>query len=132
MIDSFLTIGSILFFILLTYAYQMRQRKYKKYATSCDVLYYPGKDKINMIDPKLYKSSPYKFNTTSNYRFVLEKKGIKEIRKIARNLGISRSIVNKYFNDKGKIIEYIVDAKGSELSDPISLMTEYPNETVFD
>jgi len=29
----------------------MRQRKYKKYATSCDVLYYPEKEKMNIIDP---------------------------------------------------------------------------------
>ena len=60
MLDSLLTLGSILFFILLTYAYQMRHRKSKKYATSCDVLYYPEQDKTNIIDPKLYKSSPYK------------------------------------------------------------------------
>ena len=45
MFQTFATLGSILFFIVLTYAFQMRQRKYKKYATSCDVLYYPEKEK---------------------------------------------------------------------------------------
>ena len=58
MLEPLLTLGSIVFFILLIYAYQMRKRKYKKYATSCDVLYYPENNKIKMIDPKLYKSSP--------------------------------------------------------------------------
>ena len=51
MFQPLATIGSILFFIVLTYAFQMRQRKYKKYATSCDVLYYPEKEKMNIIDP---------------------------------------------------------------------------------
>ena len=57
MLESIFNLGCILFFILLTYSFQMRQRKYKKYPTSCDVLYYPEKEKILMIDD-LYESSP--------------------------------------------------------------------------
>ena len=43
MLDPIFNLGCILFFIVLTYSYQMRQRKYKNYPTSCDVLYYPEK-----------------------------------------------------------------------------------------
>jgi len=62
MLEPLLTLGSIVFILLLIYAYQMRQRKYKKYPTACDVLYYPEQEKVNMVDPKLYKSSPYKLD----------------------------------------------------------------------
>ena len=57
MLEPILNLGCILFFIVLTYSFQMRQRKYKTYPTSCDVLYYPEKEKILMIDD-LYESSP--------------------------------------------------------------------------
>ena len=63
MLDPIFNLGCILFFIVLTYSYQMRQRKYKNYPTSCDVLYYPEKEEILMIDEDLYESStiPAKF-----------------------------------------------------------------------
>lgn len=57
MLEPILTLGCILFFIVLTYSFQLRQRKYKDYPASCDVLYYPEKEKILMIKD-LYKSSP--------------------------------------------------------------------------
>ena len=61
MLDSLLIIGSILFFVVLTYAYKMRQRKYNKYPTACNVLYIPKKEKSNLIDPQSYQSSPLSF-----------------------------------------------------------------------
>ena len=67
MFQTFATLGSILLFVVLTYAFQMRQRKYKKYATSCDVLYYPEKEKMNIIDPKHYRRSPYQFGSPSPF-----------------------------------------------------------------
>jgi len=57
MFESLGILGSILLFAVLTYAFQMRQRKYKKYATSCDVLYYPEKEKMNIIDPKYNRNN---------------------------------------------------------------------------
>ena len=57
MLEPVLTLGCILFFIVLTYSFQMRQRKYKNYPTSCDVLYYPEKEEILMVED-LYESSP--------------------------------------------------------------------------
>ena len=44
MLRPLLTFGCIIFFIILTYSYQMRRRKYKNYSNSCDVLYYPQKE----------------------------------------------------------------------------------------
>lgn len=61
MLDSLLIIGSILFFVVLTYAYKMRQRKYNKYPTACNVLYIPKKEKSILIDPQSYQSSPLSF-----------------------------------------------------------------------
>ena len=61
MLDSLLIMGSILFFIVLTYAYKMIQRKYNNYPTACNVLYIPKKEKMNIIDPKMYQSSPLSF-----------------------------------------------------------------------
>ena len=57
MLEPIFNLGCILFFIVLTYSYQMRQRKYKNYPTSCDVLYYPEKEEILMVKD-LYDSSP--------------------------------------------------------------------------
>ena len=67
MFETLGILGSILLFAVLTYAFKMRQRKYKKYATSCDVLYYPEKEKMNMIDPKHYRSSPYNLESSGQY-----------------------------------------------------------------
>jgi len=65
MLKPLFTLGSILFLIILTYAYQMRQRKFKKYPTACDVLYYPEQEKKNIIDREWYKkSSPYKIDNS--------------------------------------------------------------------
>ncbi len=50
MFQPFIIIGCIFFFILLTYSFQMRNRMYKDYATSCDVTYIPEKEKILMIE----------------------------------------------------------------------------------
>ena len=55
MLETLLNLGCIIFFIILTYSYQMRQRKYKDYPASCDVLYYPEKEKIVTIKG-LYES----------------------------------------------------------------------------
>lgn len=46
MFESFLLFGCILFLIVLVYSFQMRQRLHTKYATSCDVTYYPKKESI--------------------------------------------------------------------------------------
>ena len=68
MFESFGILTCILFFIILTYAYQMRQRKYNKYPTSCDVLYYPKNEKIKIIDPKSYKNADkMKYSKKSEY-----------------------------------------------------------------
>jgi len=46
----------------------MRQRKYNKYPTSCDVLYYPKNEKIKIIDPKSYKNTDkMKYSKISEY-----------------------------------------------------------------
>lgn len=60
MLEPLLNLGCIIFFIILTYSYQMRHRKYKDYPASCDVLYYPEKEKIVTIKD-LYESSPNEF-----------------------------------------------------------------------
>ena len=73
MLESLAILGSIIFFGVLTYAFQMRRRKYKKYSNSCDVLYYPEKDKMNIIDPKNYKSSPYKLTSPGPYSLLFER-----------------------------------------------------------
>tara|TARA_B100000700_G_C14699575_1_gene693854 strand:+ start:503 stop:730 length:228 start_codon:yes stop_codon:yes gene_type:complete len=46
MIDALLIIGCIVFFILMIYGLQMRNRMKKKYPNSCDVLYFPKKENI--------------------------------------------------------------------------------------
>lgn len=63
MIDSILIIGCILFFILLTYSFQMRNRLYKNYPTSCHVTYIPEKDKIPLVD----NTTNIKFEPDSSY-----------------------------------------------------------------
>jgi hypothetical protein len=72
MFESLATLGSILLLAVLTYAFQMRQRKYKKYATSCDVLYYPEKEKLNIIDSKYYRSSPYKLGSPGPFSLLFD------------------------------------------------------------
>jgi len=67
MFESLSILGSIILFSVLTYAFQMRKRKYKKYATSCNVLYYPKKEEMNIIEPKDYKSSPPKLGNTGSF-----------------------------------------------------------------
>ena len=52
MFEPFIIIGCIFFFIVLTYSFQMRNRLHKDYATSCDVLYIPKKEKMLVIDKK--------------------------------------------------------------------------------
>ena len=49
MFDSFVTFASIVFFGLLTYAFQLRKRKYIKYPISCDVTYFASNEK-NILD----------------------------------------------------------------------------------
>jgi len=72
MFESLSIFGSIILFAVLTYAFQMRQRKYKKYATSCNVLYYPEKEKMNIIDPKYYQSSPYKLGSPGPFSLLYD------------------------------------------------------------
>jgi len=62
MFDSFLIFGCIVFIILLVYAFQMRNRLYKDYPTSCDVIYIPKKEK-EIIDTK----KQFKFKPDSSY-----------------------------------------------------------------
>ena len=52
MFQGLLLIGCIIFLIVFVYSLQMRQRIYKNYTNSCDVLYYPEKEKILMIKEK--------------------------------------------------------------------------------
>ncbi len=65
MIDSLLIFGCILFFIIIVYSFQMRNRMYNKYPTSCDVLYFPKKEKIINEQEKL---SEITFIPDSSYR----------------------------------------------------------------
>ena len=62
MFDSFLILGCIIFIIGLVYAFQMRNRLYKDYPTSCDVIYIPKKEKD--IIPKTEK---FEFIPDSSY-----------------------------------------------------------------
>lgn len=50
MIQSFLLLGCIFFFILLVYSFQVRNRMYKDYGTSCDIIYFPKKEKIIQVE----------------------------------------------------------------------------------
>jgi len=57
MFESFLLIGCIVFFIILVYAFQMRQRMYNSYPTACKVTYYPKKEEILMMPEQSSPSS---------------------------------------------------------------------------
>ena len=65
MIDPLLIFGCIVFFILIVYSFQMRNRMYKKYPNSCDVFYLPKKEKIINDQEKL---SEITFIPDSSYR----------------------------------------------------------------
>ena len=126
MLDSILIVGSLLFFCLLMYAFQLRQRKYKKYPTYCDVLYYPKKEEIRMIDPSEYDGKSYKFKTKANREIELANKDKTELITIARNKGYSPQIPENM--DKTSIVNIILNMEKSELKDSISNLPEnYPN-----
>ena len=58
MFESFILIGCIVFFIILVYGLQMRQRLNTNYPTGCKVTYYPEKEEILMM-PSPSPSSPF-------------------------------------------------------------------------
>ena len=58
MLKSFLLIGCIVFFCIVVYAFQMRQRLNTNYPTGCKVTYYPEKEEMLMM-PLSSPSSPF-------------------------------------------------------------------------
>ena len=49
MFESLLLVGCIVFFCIVVYGLQMRQRLNNKYPTGCKVTYYPEKEEILMM-----------------------------------------------------------------------------------
>ena len=58
MFESLLLVGCIVFFCIVVYGLQMRQRLNTKYPTGCKVTYYPDKEEILMM-PSPSPSSPF-------------------------------------------------------------------------
>ena len=71
MLDLLLTLGSIMFFILLIYAIQERKIIYKKYPTPCKVTYIPEKENIS-LGPSNFNLSFQDIKTRENRKYELE------------------------------------------------------------
>jgi 2,3-bisphosphoglycerate-independent phosphoglycerate mutase len=133
MFDTVLVLGAIIFFGLLTYALQVRNRKYKNYPTHCDVLYYPKIEKIKMIDPKKYRDKPYKFETRRNRETELMNKTFKKLIEIAINEGYSHKIGDIKKDNKRDIVNIILNMEMSNFKDEINKTPDnYPNDTILD
>jgi len=135
MLDTILVIGSIIFIGVLTYAFQLRNRKYKNYPTHCDVLYYSKKEKIKMIDPNEYKSSSYNFETRRNRELELEDMDISDIIIQAREDEYSGDIPTNLSDQeiKSKLIKIIMDIESGSFKDDIGkLPKNYTSDTIFD
>ena len=125
MLKTLCLLGSIVFLVFLTIAFQERNMMYKKYPTSCFVTYIPEKEKINII------SSPYEFNieenrrlelleeNTDNLKEILFKKGftIKEIEDIY-SIRYNKTF-DEYTNDE--IINIIMDIEQNNFNKKIPL-----------
>ena len=72
MIETFLVLGCIVFFILLAISFQERSIMYKDYPTSCDVTYIPEKETIYM--------GPSNFKTRGARKLELENFSINELK----------------------------------------------------
>lgn len=68
MLETILVLGCIVFFILLTMAFQERNIMYNNYPTSCDVTYIPEEQDIYMLGPSNFNSSPYNFKDNMKIR----------------------------------------------------------------
>ena len=133
MFDTILVLGTIIFFGLLTFAFQMRNRKYKNYPTHCDVLYYPKIEKIKMLDPKKYREKSYNFETRRNRENELMDEKLSDLIVIARNGGYSAPLSDIDGLDKRDIVNIILNMEMSNFKDEINnIPNNYPNDTILD
>lgn len=123
-------IGVIIFFVLLTVAFQEINIKYKKYPVSCKIKFLPEREDYFVLGPSNFDSSPYQYNTLRGRKLELENKNINELKAIIIDdeLGEDRAEyiiediystkLNKDYNNftKKELIDIILNIEYDNLS----------------
>jgi hypothetical protein len=133
MLETFLTLGCIVFFILLAMALQERAIMYRNYPTSCDVTYLPEKENIYMLGPSNF-SSP-EFKKSRKIRLMELENMSKEQLKSEIYEGTDIYYESKYDNleqmDKKQLIEIALEKEEKNLEKEI-LPSNYESDTFLD
>lgn len=133
MLETFLTLGCIVFFILLAMALQERAIMYRNYPTSCDVTYLPEKENIYMLGPSNFSSPEFK---KSREIRLMELEGMsKEQLKSVIYEGTDIYYESKYDNleqmDTKQLIEIALEKEEKNLKKEIS-SSNYGSDTFLD
>lgn len=133
MLDTILILGCIVFFILLSMAFQERSIMYKDYPTSCDVTYIPKKENIYML-------SPSNFKTRTSRRLELEGLDNPQLKSEIFNHEYTEENINNIYSTKydefdgltnEQLIEIILDIESDSFKKEIS-PNQYEDDTFLD